>query len=69
MVHKKTVDGVHVQMDTFSSPSDRSFKQYDAAGNVILEADTNISSSDAEKEEVYDAEAQVIRDDFKRPPY
>lgn len=56
-------------MDTFSSPSDRSFKQYDAAGNVILEADTNISSSDAEKEEVYDAEAQVIRDDFKRPPY
>jgi hypothetical protein len=59
-------------MDTFSNPSDRSFTQYDAAGNVVQKGSMDIikiASGDADKEEVYDAEAQIIRDGFKRPPY
>ncbi|KAJ7185814.1 hypothetical protein C8R46DRAFT_1158425 [Mycena filopes] len=48
--------GVHVQMETFESPSDRSFLEYDAAGKIT-------------RGEVFDPEAQVISDEFKRPPY
>lgn len=58
-------------MDTFSNPSEHSFTQYDAAGNVVRKGsgDLKIAAGDMEKEEGYDAEAQVIRDGFKRPPY
>jgi len=59
----KEVDGVHVQMETFANPSDRSFVQYDAGGKVIGKAE------DKSSDEGYDMESQVIRDDFKRPPY
>jgi hypothetical protein len=52
----KSSDGVHVQMETFESPSDRSFLEYDASGKIT-------------RGEVYDPEAQVISDEFKRPPY
>ncbi|KAJ7741925.1 hypothetical protein DFH07DRAFT_836989 [Mycena maculata] len=48
--------GVHVQMETFESPSDRSFLEYDAAGKIT-------------RGETFDPEAQVITDEFKRPPY
>jgi len=48
--------GVHVQMETFESPSERSYLEYDAAGQIT-------------KAERYDAEAQAVSDDFKRPPY
>ncbi|KAG6901983.1 hypothetical protein C0995_005942 [Termitomyces sp. Mi166 len=49
-------EGVHVHMDTFESPSDKSFTEYDAAGKIV-------------KSDGYDPEAQVISDEFKRPPY
>jgi len=49
-------DGVHVQMETFESPSDKSYLEYDAAGNIV-------------KGDSYDPEAQHISNDFKRPPY
>ncbi|KAH0580894.1 hypothetical protein J132_10763 [Termitomyces sp. J132] len=49
-------DGVHVHMETFESPSDKSFNEYDAAGNIV-------------KADNYDPEAQVISNEFKRPPY
>ncbi|KAF8191814.1 hypothetical protein BJ912DRAFT_849235 [Pholiota molesta] len=48
--------GVHVQMETFESPIDKSaYGDYDASGKS--------------NRDVYDPEAQVITDDFKRPPY
>ncbi|KAF7360172.1 hypothetical protein MVEN_00745800 [Mycena venus] len=52
----KSSDGVHVQMETFESPSERSYLEYDAAGKIT-------------KSETYDPEAQIISDEFKRPPY
>jgi len=52
----KASDGVHVQMETFESPSDRSFLEYDASGKIT-------------RSETFDPEAQVITDEFKRPPY
>lgn len=60
-------------MDTFSSPSDRSFTQFDAAGNVIKKGSGDLKSTggdtDKATEDGYDAEAQIISGDFKRPPY
>jgi hypothetical protein len=75
---KKTTESVHVQvrcyfffvsdlhlfshftaqMDTFQSPDSHYLTEYDATGKVIHGEDDN-----------YDAEAQVIRDEFKHPPY
>ncbi|KAL0069242.1 hypothetical protein AAF712_003605 [Marasmius tenuissimus] len=52
-------DGVRVQMETFESPTTLNV-EYDAMGKVI----TKNSPSDD-----YDAEAQEIREEFKRPPY
>jgi len=50
-------DGVHVHMETFESPTDKSsYVEYDAAGKV-----TNGGN--------LDPEAQAISQDFKRPPY
>lgn len=51
---KANNEGVHVQMETFESPS--TYVEYDAAGKVV-------------KGDVYDPEAQIISDEFKRPPY
>uniref|UniRef100_A0A0W0FTF3 Transmembrane protein n=1 Tax=Moniliophthora roreri TaxID=221103 RepID=A0A0W0FTF3_MONRR len=45
-------------METFESPSSRTYGEYDAMGNII----TKGSPSDD-----FDAEAQEIRDEFKRP--
>ncbi|KAJ7660370.1 hypothetical protein DFH06DRAFT_394432 [Mycena polygramma] len=50
----KPSDGVHVQMETFESPSDRSFLEYDASGKIT-------------RGEMYDPEAQVNSDEFKPP--
>ncbi|KAL4269127.1 hypothetical protein AB1N83_003805 [Pleurotus pulmonarius] len=50
----KANEGVHVQMETFESPS--TYVEYDAAGKVV-------------KGDDYDPEAQIISDEFKRPPY
>ncbi|KAF8162465.1 hypothetical protein K438DRAFT_1985114 [Mycena galopus ATCC 62051] len=44
------------KMETFESPSERSYLEYDAAGQIT-------------KAERYDPEAQAVSDDFKRPPY
>ncbi|KAJ6614605.1 hypothetical protein B0H10DRAFT_141852 [Mycena sp. CBHHK59/15] len=52
----KASEGVLVQMETFESPSDHSFLEYDAAGKIT-------------RGEVFDSEAQVLGDEFKRPPY
>ncbi|KAJ7209897.1 hypothetical protein B0H12DRAFT_1193669 [Mycena haematopus] len=52
----KASDGVHVQMETFESPTERSYLEYDAAGKIT-------------KEGTYDPEAQAVSDEFKRPPY
>ncbi|KAJ6557935.1 hypothetical protein B0H19DRAFT_1291226 [Mycena capillaripes] len=52
----KASDGVHVQMETFESPSDRSYLEYDASGKIT-------------RGQEFDPEAQVISDEFKRPPY
>jgi len=52
----KTQEGVRVQMETFESPSDRSLVTYDASGKPV-------------EKDSYDAEAQAISDEFKRPPY
>ena len=51
-------------METFESPSDKSYVEYDAMGNVVR------SPSDV-KEGAYDVdlEEQGIRNEFKRPPY
>ncbi|KAG5646356.1 hypothetical protein DXG03_003679 [Asterophora parasitica] len=48
-------EGVHVQMETFESPSDK-YLEYDAAGQIV-------------KSDSYDPEAQHISNEFKRPPY
>jgi hypothetical protein len=64
---KKPIDGVHVQMETFANPSDRSFVQYDAAGKIITKP--RDKNTDKCSDEGYDMESQVIRNDFKRPPY
>lgn len=42
-------------METFESPSDKSYLEYDASGKL--------------KGDAYDPEAQGISDEFKRPPY
>ncbi|THV01961.1 hypothetical protein K435DRAFT_654266 [Dendrothele bispora CBS 962.96] len=57
-------DGVHVQMETFESPTSpqKSYVEYDAMGNIV-------SKGLPETEEEFDAEAQAIRNEFKRPPY
>ncbi|KAJ7665965.1 hypothetical protein DFH06DRAFT_1185484 [Mycena polygramma] len=52
----KASDGVHVQMETFESPSDRSFLEYDSNGKIT-------------RGEAYDVEAQVSPDEFKHAPY
>ncbi|KAG7095374.1 hypothetical protein E1B28_006131 [Marasmius oreades] len=52
-------EGVHVQMETLESPTSP-YVEYDAMGNLVTKA----SPSDD-----FDAEAQEIRHDFKRPPY
>lgn len=50
-------DGVHVHMETFESPTDKSsYVEYDAAGKVTTGGNS-------------DPEAQAISQDFKRPPY
>lgn len=57
---------VHVQMDTFTTsettaqdtPSEGDIREYDSAGNVVTE-----------KDKIVDIEAQLIREDFRRPPY
>ncbi|KAF9467908.1 hypothetical protein BDZ94DRAFT_1305083 [Collybia nuda] len=49
-------EGVHVQMETFESPSDKSYMEYDASGKIM-------------KGDEYDPEALVISSEFKRPPY
>ncbi|GLB42280.1 hypothetical protein LshimejAT787_1102950 [Lyophyllum shimeji] len=49
-------EGVHVQMETFESPSDKAYMEYDAAGELV-------------KSDSYDPEAQNISNEFKRPPY
>ncbi|KDQ58545.1 hypothetical protein JAAARDRAFT_34361 [Jaapia argillacea MUCL 33604] len=55
---KSQTDGVHLQMDTFTvgDRSGGSFMEYDAAGKVV-------------KSGHLDPEAQVISEEFKRPPY
>ncbi|KAJ3868929.1 hypothetical protein EV359DRAFT_70283 [Lentinula novae-zelandiae] len=56
-------EGVHVQMETFESPSSGGTYTdpvYDAMGKIIDQV------SPAEE---YDLEAQDIRNEFKRPPY
>ncbi|KAG6915509.1 hypothetical protein DXG01_011134 [Tephrocybe rancida] len=55
-VNTAPTEGVHVQMETFESPSDKSYMEYDASGNIV-------------KSDSYDPEAQVISSEFKRPPY
>jgi hypothetical protein len=51
------VEGVHVHMETFESPTDKSsYVEYDAAGKITT--GDNL-----------DPEAQLISQDFKRPPY
>ncbi|KAJ7269624.1 hypothetical protein C8J57DRAFT_1508781 [Mycena rebaudengoi] len=52
----KASDGVHVQMETFESPSERSYLEYDAAGKIT-------------RGETFDPEAQAISNEFKSPPY
>ncbi|TFL04719.1 hypothetical protein BDV98DRAFT_525028 [Pterulicium gracile] len=51
----KADDSVHVQMDTMESPIEP-YPVYDAAGNVMKGGEL-------------DPEAQVISQEFKRPPY
>jgi hypothetical protein len=43
-------------METFESPSDRSYLEYDPSGKIT-------------RGDTFDPEAQVITDEFKRPPY
>ncbi|KAK7044852.1 hypothetical protein R3P38DRAFT_2609161 [Favolaschia claudopus] len=49
-------DGACLQMETFESPSEPAYLEYDAAGNIT-------------KTETFDPEAQILSDEFKRPPY
>ena len=46
------------QMETFESPSDKSYMEFDAAGNIVKTTDFDS-----------DPEGQVIDEKFKRPPY
>jgi hypothetical protein len=56
-------EGVHVQMETFESPSTgRTYTEYDVMGNAVLDKG---SPTDYE----HDLEAQEIHNEFKRPPY
>jgi hypothetical protein len=43
-------------METFESPSGRSYLEYDAAGKIT-------------RGETFDPEAQAISNEFKSPPY
>ncbi|KAJ6605524.1 hypothetical protein DFH09DRAFT_1121516 [Mycena vulgaris] len=52
----KSSEGVHVQMETFESPSDRSYLECDATGKIT-------------RGETFDPEAQIMADEFKHPPY
>ncbi|KAI0056212.1 hypothetical protein BV25DRAFT_1640179 [Artomyces pyxidatus] len=52
-IAKQPTTGVHVQMNTFTATD---AVEYDAAGRTV-------------KGDEYDPEAQVISDEFKRPPY
>ncbi|KIJ62162.1 hypothetical protein HYDPIDRAFT_176691 [Hydnomerulius pinastri MD-312] len=52
----KKGESVHIQMDALASPSERSVAEYDATGKII-------------RGDELDPEAQVINDEFKRPPY
>jgi len=61
--NNKAIDGVHVQMETFADPPDRSFVQFHAAGKVVVKAEDKGSDGG------YDVESQVLRDEFKTPPY
>ena len=45
-------------METFESPSDKSYMEFDASGNMVKAADFDV-----------DPEAQEISEKFKRPPY
>jgi hypothetical protein len=45
-------------METFESPSDKSYMEFDASGNIVKAADFDV-----------DPEAQGINEKFKRPPY
>lgn len=51
-------EGVHVQMETFETPSDKSYMEFDASGNIVKASDFDI-----------DPEAQGISEKFNRPPY
>ena len=44
------------QMETFESPSDKAYMEFDASGNIVKAGD-------------FDPEAQEINEKFKRPPY
>lgn len=52
----KISDGVHVHMETFESPTNNIYGEYDATGKI--------KTGDS-----FDPEAQAISQDFKRPPY
>lgn len=43
-------------METFESPSDKSYMEYDASGKIVKGGE-------------YDPEALGISNEFKRPPY
>jgi hypothetical protein len=45
-------------METFESPSDKSYMEFDAAGNIVKNTDFDS-----------DPEGQVIDEKFNRPPY
>lgn len=46
------------QMETFETPSDKSYMEFDASGNIVKASDFDI-----------DPEAQGISEKFNRPPY
>jgi hypothetical protein len=43
-------------METFESPSDKSYMEFDAAGNIVKAAELDV-----------DSEAQEMSEKFKRP--
>lgn len=53
-------------METFASPSDRSFVQYDADGKVVKESVEIKSDREHADGKEYDIEAQVNGDDLKK---
>ncbi|EGO03678.1 hypothetical protein SERLA73DRAFT_175253 [Serpula lacrymans var. lacrymans S7.3] len=55
-ISMKKGDHVHVQVDTFTDQGDKPLGEYDATGKII-------------KGDEFDPEAQIISDEFKRPPY